>query len=301
MPRWGVWLAGFAACLLAGCVSDRQGSVSTWSERFRALNHGKTGNVVQIDVALIERPIGDSVLNSDIWSADCTDEQILNLDMHHKLWKNGFRIGQIVGPTPSNLYQMLTSERCCANPRRMVVEEGKTAIIRLGAVVARCKYTIDNDGVTTTEELLKAHPSLAVVPTITPEGNTLLRFVPKMEFGESISDFHAAKDRDGWVMEIHRDSKSYPELGWEITLPPNKFLIIGTWLDRPETLGSQSLIDRDSHSPVQRVLALRTTHSGLHGEDGLIAPTPDGGSGTQFKGMSLADYAKMSGYNGGGK
>ncbi len=301
MPRWGVLLGGLALCLLTGCISDTQGSASSWTETFRKFNTGKIGEMVQIDVALLERPVGDAFLNKEIWNPDFTDEQILDLDQQQGLAKNGFRIGQIVGPTPENLHDMLTSERCCVNPRRLVAENGKTTLIRLGPILPLCKYNVYQDGQSKEVTLAKAHPSLEVIPRITDEGETHLKFIPKMEYGESRSNFHAAKDRKGWVMEILRDNHSYPQLGWEITLAPGKYLIVGTWLDRLETLGSQSLIERDLNSPVQRVLVLRTTHSGTHGDDAQIAPPVNPNPSNPAKGLPLAMQAKMTTFRAYGK
>ena len=272
MSRRGLWLAGLALSLIAGCLTDRQEVTHAWKDGFRKLNSGKTGNVVQIDVALIERPIGDPVVNTDVWNPDFTDEQLIPLDLRQLLAKNGFRVGQIVGATPDNLHSMLTSERSCANPRRLLVEDGKKAKIRLGPIVPKSQCVLHLAKKSTQEEWFKPHYSLEVFPEITTDGQTRLRFQPFVEHGENRSDFHAADDRSGWVMEVHRDIRTIPELAWEVTLPTNKYLVIGTWVKSESTLGAQSFIENEYSGPIQRLLVIRTNHSGYHGDDAQIAP-----------------------------
>src|SRR5688572_25631778 len=115
-PRTAL-IYGLLAVCLAGCTRPEVVHTTAWLDRLRA-GAGPTGpDVVQIDVALIERPAADAYLNSGLWQF--VDEQVVVLERKAVLADNGFRVGQVGGITPAGLHDLLTSERSCANPRRL--------------------------------------------------------------------------------------------------------------------------------------------------------------------------------------
>src|ERR1700691_3698612 len=101
-------LLGLLASALIGCASTEQTHKGNWLDKLLRPG-GPTGpDVVQMDVALIERPLGDAYLNKDLWLA--ADEQVVSLDNKAILQDNGFRIGQVGGLTPAGLQALLTSD-----------------------------------------------------------------------------------------------------------------------------------------------------------------------------------------------
>src|SRR5262249_53098611 len=145
---------------------------------------GPTGSdVIQMDVALVERPIGDRYINQDFW--DFADEQIVALERKAVLEDNGFRIGQVGGITPAELQALLTSERSCANPRRIQLHAGKETALLLGPALAHCQFQIDHDGRSAPVILEQAQCTLEVLPTLTREGRIQLQFTPQIHHGET--------------------------------------------------------------------------------------------------------------------
>src|SRR5579871_943260 len=107
---WAV-LIGVMCGMLAGCLPHR--------ERTTVRSHGPPlagvvgEDVVYLDFAVLEKPLGDSFFNRELWSD--TDEEalradgdpIVSLERKTALQKNGFRIGQISGVLPTKLQDML--------------------------------------------------------------------------------------------------------------------------------------------------------------------------------------------------
>jgi hypothetical protein len=213
-----------------------------------------------MDVALIERPAGDAYLNRGLWSV--TDEQVVPLEKRAALEENGFRVGQVIGLPPTELRALLKSERACVNPRRRFLAAGASASLLLGPIQSECRFQLYKDAGPAEVVLEQAQCALVVVPTPTPDGKTRLRFTPKVEHGDMVPHYSPAPDQAGWVMEIKRQSYSYSDLSWEVTVSANDYLVIGACIDQPGTLGHLSFVDPPGTAPVQRLMVLRTCRSG---------------------------------------
>jgi hypothetical protein len=111
---------------------------------------------------------------------------------------------------------------------------------------------------------------LSVVATPTPDGRTLLRFTPKVEYGDVIREPRPSPDRSEWVLEVGRRSRAWPDLGWEVALAPNQYLVIGANFEREGTLGHRAFVHREGRFPIQHLLVLRTSRPGA-GVDAEIA------------------------------
>src|SRR5205807_10567049 len=93
-------------------------------------------DVIVLQMALIERPLGDTYLNGDLWTM--TDEMVVPGDRKGLLEDNGFRVCQISGITPAGLDGLLKSKRSCANPRAKMLHAGDTHLIELGPSLQLC-------------------------------------------------------------------------------------------------------------------------------------------------------------------
>src|SRR4051794_15409274 len=122
MRRGGACLLVLACLCLGGCLSGEP----TRSSSGFSPNHAPRTNLgpdgVLLELALIERPLGDPFLNDEIWSsADC---QVVDLEKKGFLEDNGFRIGQIVGMNPAKLQTLLDSERHFIPIRKQILPAG---------------------------------------------------------------------------------------------------------------------------------------------------------------------------------
>ena len=252
-------LLGLLAGLLTGCATVQPVTSVSWLNRLRMFQ-GPTGpDVVQMDVALVERPLGDSYINDDLWVD--VDEHVVPLECKALLEQNGFRVGQIGGITPAGLQSLLTSGRCCANPRRLVLRADNSATLVIGPRIPACQFEIRGTRETAAVDLGNAECILSVVPTLTNDGRVRLRFTPQVRHGEGVLAPRPATDRSGWVLQKHRPVENYGELTFELTLAANQYLVVGGRVDQQKTLGQRSFVRPDEPVPVQRLLVVRTTRS----------------------------------------
>jgi hypothetical protein len=269
MGRPGAWLPGVLLALLVGCAADQPAGPHSPTDRPCGFRGALPPSAVQLEVALIERPAGDPYLNNDLWAT--TDEQVVDLAHRALLEDNGFRIGQIVGMTPSGLQSLLTSPRSCTNRRRYLLGAGKSATVVLGPPVTHSSFRVVRDGDPVDVQLDDAQFGLLVTPSLTADGCTQLHFTPQVQYGANLPDFSVAPDSSGYalgyLLEIKRPCRSYPVLSWDVTLAPHQYLVLGTRLDQLDRLGSRCFFQPDGPAPMQRLLVLRTNRAAGAADD----------------------------------
>jgi hypothetical protein len=267
-------LPGILAVCLGGCVIAHRDDRSSWTSRFRGFQ-GPTGpDVVVMHVAKVERPVGDDYVNHDLWKF--ADEQVVGLETKAILDENGFRVGQIGGNTPAGLLKLLTSGKSNANPHGCALRAGNPAALVVGPREDRCEFKVHRDGGTVNVELVGAEFVLSVVPSPAEDGRTRLRFVPLVRHGSPVIQPRPAADRSGWTMQAQQPQVSYPELGWEVALSPNEFVVVGGRGDRPGTIGHRSFIRPDEPVPVQRLLVIRSVRAPTGGaQENLEETAPE--------------------------
>lgn len=268
MCRWLAVLIALGCGALGGCLSNNK-------ERTTARSYGSpmTGvvgeDVVYLDVAVIERTLGDPFLNRELWDeADeevvrVENEQTVSLERKTVLEKNGFRIGQVAGMLPSKLQDLLMSQRSC-QMRRIQLHAGHETLLDCGLPWPHYRCRLLHDDRPTIVEVDKAQCQLEVVPTLADEERLRLTITPRIKHGEVSALFvptHAADGQVEWGRQEHQAEEVYPWLSWTLTVVPNEYVVIGAWLDKGETLGEQFFLTREEGQPiVQRLLVLRAAH-----------------------------------------
>lgn len=274
------------ATMVVGCTSTPVVHSTAWLDRFRRGGTPTGPDVVQLDVAILERPVGDRTLNEKIWAS--ADEQVVALERRAVLEDNGFRVGQVGGMAPPDLQNLLTSDKSCANARRLVVHAGEAKQLTLGAPAAHCHFRIQRDGDPQMVAFDQVQYTLEVLPTLTADGRTRLSFVPLVQHGDAAQTIRPAADRSGLMLQSERPTERYPNLGWEVTVSPNEYVVIGGRYDQPEGLGHQCFIRPDEQAPVQRVLVIRT------GRAAPVETALTADDGTNFRSPPLASQASLS-------
>ena len=249
----------FLAFILAGCAGPESVHTTSWlNPAANAPIVGKE-DIAQIDVALLELPVGDPFINRELWNN--VDEQIVDLEHKAGVDDNGFRIGQIIGMTPGHLQGLLTSKRSCMNPRRRLLPFGRETNQMLGPPLVHASFQVKQNGQTTLESLDQVQFLLDVVPSLAKDGRICLNITPKAQYGESLPELKPSANGSNWTYEISKPCKSYPALSWKVTLAPNDILVVGGNIDQPQSLGYQAFIQEEpAGQEVQRLLIIRTTH-----------------------------------------
>ena len=246
---------GLLVALAAGCAAA-PGPATTWLERLRPFQ-GPTGpDVVQLEVALIEQPVGDPYLMRELWSS--ADEQVVAVERRAVLEENGIRVGQIGGITPARFQALLTSEQTCINPRHIQLRAGNSKVLEIGPPRPLCEFHLRQGSERIPVRLTQASCTLSVQPSLTRDGRTRLSFTPVLRHGEAITAARPAEDRSEWRWLHQRPAETYTSLAWEVDLAPNDYLVVGARADRPDSLGYRAFVREDEPVAVQRLLVLRT-------------------------------------------
>jgi hypothetical protein len=247
---------------LLGCFTPRPERTTALFDPQQPFQ-GPTGDdVVQLLVALVERPAGDRALNQEMWVL--ADEQSVNLEnspeTRRRLGENGLRVGQFGSAPPGSLQELIRSGRSCVNPWCIRMHAGKPTPVVLGPPWGRCTFTLHGDGLDQEADLDQAQCLLQVVPTLTADNRTRLEFTPCIQHGKPNLTPQPVHDPSGmlrWDLKVQQPTESYPALSWQQTIGESEYLVVGTWLDRPDTLGQRCFIHTEGPQPVQRLLVLR--------------------------------------------
>ena len=234
MRSWQGLIFGLLTGLLVGCASVKPIHSTAWLDRFRRGGAPAGPDIVQLDIALIERPIGDKYLNTGLWES--ADETIA-LETKETLANNGFRIGQIGGITPEGLQELLTSARSCANPRRIHLHAGKPLRLDLGPETAVCRFQLQRDGVPVPVvlETGPVHVGSRAGPGSRWSNPAAIRAAGATWPGGPSAAAGGRSLRLG--VEVRSAGRALPALSWEVTLAPNEYVVIGGRFDLPQIAG----------------------------------------------------------------
>lgn len=261
--------------LFVGCATGQPARSSTsWLMKLRPFQGNPEPDLVLLEVVLLERPIGDSYINQAVWND--ADEQIVSLEHRAMLEDNGLRVGQLGSITPAGLQTLLNSEKSCANPRRIQLRAGTTRTLLIGPLASQTRFTIYDQGETNEIALEQAEYTLVVTPSLTSDGKTRLQFTPQIRHGEKRLQFRpSGGEQASWALRENQPTEVYARLGWDVTLAPNEFAIVGARYDRVQTLGHQYFVRPEESIPVQRLLVIRTSRSILESPRDDADPTTD--------------------------
>jgi hypothetical protein len=218
-----------------------------------------SGEIVCLDVALIDQPYGAPFINNEVW--ELGDEQGVDLEMKPVLEENGLRICQLGGVLPVPLQSLLTSPRSCSGARRITAEPGKPKPLPVGERRERCAFHLAGAAGRRLVSLEQAQCELEVTPTLEDDKRIHLRFTPQIRHGPARIKPRVEKDPDGplrWSMEAKEEIESFPELHWDCTIGPNELIVLGTQPNRPDTLGGRFFLP-DGDPPRQWLVVLRAS------------------------------------------
>jgi hypothetical protein len=252
-------LIGVVTALVAGCASSLPARPASVFNRFNPVQAPAGPDIIEMQVALLERPLGDTFLGPELWKE--VDEQTLSMQRKVVLEENGFRVGQVGGLTPAGLHRLLTSVHSNANPRRMFVHLGKPSSIVLGPAMPLCRFECTQDGVLTPVTLDLAECRLNVVPQLADEGRIRLAFTPQVRHGQAQPVPHPLDDHSGFILRSEQPTESYASMSWEVTLAPNQYVLVGAQMEHPRGLGYQCFIRFSEPAPVQRLLVMRVSRT----------------------------------------
>jgi hypothetical protein len=249
-----------AAASLTGCFTAPPDRALTRYDAQLPFTTLAGDDVVQLDVYLVERPFADPCINREVW--ELADEQVLQ-DRKQVLEENGWRVCVLGDSPPDGLQALLKSERSCANPRRLRFHAGIPTQIALSPVLPRLAIPLHQGAGTAAVDLDQAQCLLQATARLTPDGQIVLDFAPQVRHGQQEATPRPIQDPSGemrWDVQVGQPTETYRGLGWELTMPSNTYVAIGTRLDRPDTLGQCAFLNTEGLK-TQRLLVLRVSRA----------------------------------------
>lgn len=272
MRQWMAVVLALASGV-AGCCFQGTAPEGLPASDARRAAEAPAGHTIVVDMAFLERPASDEFLNQGLW--DLGNEQCIDLDTKPLLEENGLRVGQIGGMLPPRLQALLKSPRSCPDPRRLRADLDNPTPIQVGAPRARLVFEARHHGQGRTVELSDATCFFEVIPTVDPEGGIRLRFTPRVRHGKAQAEPRVARDAGGvlrWAVEVKEPIEDFPQLGWELPVTSDEYVLIGPRLDRPGTLGTAYFLAADGGT--QKLLVLRASKLSSREVDETLTQSP---------------------------
>jgi len=246
---------GVAGC----CFTGSSGRDPSLPDVARPTADAPSGEIIYLDVALVEHARGDRFLNRDLW--DLGDEQGVNLELKPVLEENGLRICRLGGMLPAPLEGLIRSPRACPNPRRLRGEPGKPTLVAVGPRRRLCSVQLAGAAGHRKVDLEHAQCLLEVVPAL-EEDRVRLRFTPVIRHGKERMTPLVEKDPDGplrWAMEARAPVEEFPQLRWECTVGAKEYVVLGTQPERPGSLLGRCFFLPEGEPRNQWLLVMRAS------------------------------------------
>jgi hypothetical protein len=209
-----------------------------------------------VESVLLERPVGDPLLDRDLWTAA---QPAGTPETRALLAENGLRAGVLSGSLPQALQDLLASEADTVDPHGMTFNVRQEAVIATAGPVDPCKFSLlaDIGGNPKSVDLKQANCGILVKPKTAENGRTRVWCEPQIQHGDRRDLYRPTDDGTRLTKSEEVPLEKYPRLGFEVTLGPEDCLVIGWQADQPDTLGAVLFGVEVSDRPRQRVLVIR--------------------------------------------
>ena len=221
-----------------------------------------------VDYILLERPAGDPFLNRDLWTAalpaGAPERRTL-------LVENGLRAGTLAGNVPTPFRTLIESESDTVKSHRSTFNNRKETVIPTAGPIDPCRFSVlaDLAGKPAPVELKQANCGILVRPQPTPDGRVRLWCEPQIQHGDKRAWFRPNEDGTQFAKCEEVPLEKYPGLGFEVTLGPDDYLVIGWAADEPDSLGSVLFAVEAQGRPRQRLLVIRARQMAPSGPNDL--------------------------------
>lgn len=267
--------------LLAGCgvLDSRQKAELPLAPRPPVVE--APSEMVYIDFAVVERPLGDEYLNRGLWEAG--DEGVVPLESVLQLESNGLRACRLGGSPPPELQALLAAGPSLRQPRhqprRLRTQPGQPVQLALGPKRDTCRFELRPGDGPQKVELKGVECVFEVLPKLS-DGELSLRFVPQARYEEVRRRADAEVAPDGslrWGLAKKAPAEGFPAAALEVKLAPGEFLVVGPRMDRRGTLGATWFAGENESGPTQKLIVLRaawvsgTREEGTGPNNGAIA------------------------------
>jgi hypothetical protein len=266
---WWAWAAVIGAAA-AGCLSHRAALPTASTAR----SLGLSNEGVCVQSVLIERPLGDSVIDRELWAAGLPAARDATRAL---LCENGLRAVVLGGNLPAGFQRALATESDTVDAHLLTFATRKDAVIPTVGPIDPCDYEVLTGlgGKRVRVSLRQARCGVLVRPEPAADGRVRVWCEPQVQHGERQDWLRPTADGTQFAMPRELPLERYPTLGFDVLLAPGEYLVLGWPADQPGTLGAAMFEVDAGGRPRQRVLVLRAGRTGDPTADDLPAvPNP---------------------------
>ncbi len=253
MPRWLWGFITFQILWLTGCQSSRS-TASDWLDRLRAPWNGIGPDTNQIEFAIVQEELGSDFLMGQLWQN--VDEQIIPIEHRDEFEQNGLRVGLIKGSSSATLQKMLTSPESCPIAQRVMVAVNKEFHLPLRQGAAEPLLTLVQAGEPQSMPVTNGEYGLVLKLTLAENGQVQVKAVPYVKRRQDLTKLiQPNEDRSGWKLPEDMQEERFEHMGWQVTLGPKDFLIVGSELEKNDRFGQHCFVDASDKK--QKILVIR--------------------------------------------
>ena len=254
-------------CLLAGVVGgcallDKEPEATTSKSPLKPIRPSL--DAIQVDVFFVERPIGDPVLGSVLWS-QLDQVSTLPAATVAAMQRNGFKFGVAPIDPPRALQAALgmtgemvprdDSQAYRFNGHRFARRSGEDFTIDAWSGYPHCEIHVKQDAATETKTYDNARCVFRVQVDRVQDGWAKLKFTPEIHHGEM--RLRREADEQGWKNSSSQEID--PQFGqhFEVDLNLGEMVVLGADGDDPQSLGRHFFQGGATDSKLQRLLIVR--------------------------------------------
>jgi hypothetical protein len=248
-------LALALAPALAGCFFRKsEQRASGWLDDMRRA--AAPAGTIGLRTVLVERPVGDRYLSHGLW-ADA--HKPLSHEHTTLLARNGVRVGVVSGITPAEFDRLVHSDHATINPLHRTTQPGAAKVIPVNGPLDRCAYQVQAELLAepTPADVRAAECGVSVTAHPADGGRVRLVCELQVQHGERQPFLRPTSDGTGFTREDRKPLDAYPTLGWEVTLGPADYLVVGPADEVADTLGRAFFFTGHEDQLRQRVLVIR--------------------------------------------
>lgn len=265
MRRAGGAVAAVLACVaVAGCLTRPDGPAGPArpdADRTRALVPAPPVEGPYVESVLLERPVGDPLLDRDLWASA---PAALPPRTAALLAENGLRVTVLGGNLPPAFRRLLEAEADTVNSHGLTFANRADAVVPTAGPTDPCSYHVlpDLAGERVAAKFRQAQCGVLVRPERTADGRVTVYCEPQVQHGERQDFLRPSADGTEFTLQGEVPVERYPGLGFDVTLGPNDYLLVGWPAAAADTLGSALFGVEADGRPRQRVLVLRAGYRG---------------------------------------
>ena len=227
---------------------------------------GHEGLIVQS--VLLERPVGDSFLDRDLWASTIPAGDPETRALHAE---NGLRVGILSGNLPQRFQDLLASIAETVSPLEQTFNTRKESVIPTAGPVDPCRFSLlaDLAGKPKPVELKQARCGFLIKPQAADGDRVRIWCEPQIQHGERREWYRPTEDGTGFAKFEEIPLEQFPMLAFEATIASGDCLVIGWQAEKPSTIGAAMFEVEADHRARQRVLVIRARQTGRSAGDHL--------------------------------